>query len=133
MKTIMRSLLLSFGLIMSLSAFSQQPDWSKVKIDPIKEKQFLPYVEMRHGGAELFAKWKAENKFQYVKEMYYMSESFYVKPNHSTEGIALDVAIIDVVRFENQRKENEETLIALPGFKDAIVLLPANKLFYIHK
>jgi hypothetical protein len=117
----------------SLAAFSQQPDWSKVKIDPIKEKKFLPYVEMRHGGAELFAKWKADNKFQYVKEMYYMSESFYVKPNHSTEGIALDIAIIDVVRFENQRKENEETLIVMPGFKDAIVLLPANKLFYIHK
>jgi hypothetical protein len=119
--------------MLSLSAFSQQPDWSQVKIDPIKEKKLLPYIETRHGGPEAFAKWKEDNKFQYVKEMWYMSESFYVKQNHLSEGIALDIAIVDVVRLENQRKENEEVIVVLPGVKDAIVLLPANKLFYIHK
>lgn len=133
MKATMRTLLLSFGLMMSVTAFSQQPDWSKVKIDPVKEKKFLPYVETRHGGPELFAKWKAENKFQYVKEMWYMSESFYVKKDHLSEGIALDIAIIDVVRLEDQRKENEEVIITFGGFKDAVVLLPTSKLFYQYK
>jgi hypothetical protein len=133
MKTNFRTLLLTFGLLVSFSAFSQQPDWSKVKIDPIKEKKFLPYIETRHGGPEAFAKWKVDNKFQYVKEMWYMSESFYVKQNHLSEGIALDIAIIDVVRLENQRKADEEVIVVFPGMKDAVVLLPANKLFYIYK
>ena len=62
-----------------------------------------------------------------------MSESFSVKRNHSTEGITLNEEIIDVVRFESQRKENEEVIITLPGFKDAIVLMPTNKLFYLYK
>jgi hypothetical protein len=131
MKTNMRLFLLAFLMTLSFSSFSQ--DWSKVKLDPIKEKKFLPYVETRHGGPEVFAKWKEDNKFQYVKEMWYMSESFSVKRNHSTEGITLNEEIIDVVRFESQRKENEEVIIALPGFKDAIVLMPTNKLFYLHK
>ncbi len=118
-------------MTLSYSSFSQ--DWSKVKLDPIKEKKFLPYVETRHGGPEVFAKWKEDNKFQYIKEMWYMSESFSVKRNHSSEGITLNEEIIDVVRFESQRKENEEVIIVLPGFKDAIVLMPTNKLFYLHK
>ncbi|MDZ4664344.1 MAG: hypothetical protein SGJ15_05660 [Bacteroidota bacterium] len=127
----MRLFLLAFLMTLSFSSFSQ--DWSKVKLDPIKEKKFLPYVETRHGGPEVFAKWKEDNKFQYVKEMWYMSESFSVKRNHSTEGITLNEEIIDVVRFESQRKENEEVIITLPGFKDAIVLMPTNKLFYLYK
>ncbi len=131
MKINMRLLLLAFLMTLSFSSFSQ--DWSKVKLDPIKEKKFLPYVETRHGGPEVFAKWKEDNKFQYVKEMWYMSESFSVKRNHSTEGITLNEEIIDVVRFESQRKENEEVIITLPGFKDAIVLMPTNKLFYLYK
>jgi hypothetical protein len=131
MKTNMRLFLLAFLMTLSFSSFSQ--DWSQVKIDPIKEKKYLPYVEMRHGGAEQFAKWKAENKYQYVKEMWYMSESFSVKRNHSAEGIALNEEIIDVVRFESQRKENEEVIITLAGYKDAIVLMPTSKLFYQYK
>jgi len=131
MKINMRLFLLAFLMTLSFSSFSQ--DWSKVKLDPIKEKKFLPYVETRHGGPEVFAKWKEDNKFQYVKEMWYMSESFSVKRNHSTEGITLNEEIIDVVRFESQRKENEEVIITLPGFKDAIVLMPTNKLFYLYK
>ncbi len=133
MKTNMRLFLLAFLMTLTFSSFSQTQDWSKVKLDPIKEKKFLPYVETRHGGPEQFAKWKEENKFQYVKEMWYMSESFYVKPDHFSEGAPLDIAIIDVVRFENQRKQNEETIITLGGIKDAIVLLPTSKLFYQYK
>ena len=131
MKTNIRLFLLAFIMTLSFSSFSQ--DWSKVKLDPIKEKKYLPYVEARHGGPELFAKWKAENKFQYVKEMWYMSESFSVKRNHLSEGITLNEEIIDVVRFESQRKENEEVIITLIGFKDAVVLMPTSKLFYLYK
>lgn len=118
---------------MSMSFLSFSQDWSKAKLDPNKEKQFLPYVELKHGGPDLFPKWKEINKYQYIKEMWYYSESFYVKRNYSAKGITLDESIIDISRFENKRKENEETIIVLDGYKDVIVLKPAKDLFYIAK
>ncbi len=66
----------------------------------------------------------------YAKEMWYYTESFYVKRNYNNEGITLDESIIDISRFESQRKENEEAIVTLPGFKDVIVLIPNNKLIY---
>ena len=42
----------------------------------------------------------------------------------------LDESIFDVSRFESYRKEDVESIITFPGFKDVIVLLPNNKLIY---
>jgi hypothetical protein len=113
---------------MSFSSFSQQID--EIKLNPERIKMFLPYVEWNHGGAQKFPEWKATHKMLYAQEMWYYSESFYAKRNVAPEGQVLDESIIDVRRFESQRKENEEVQINLPGFRDAIVLIPGNKLIY---
>jgi hypothetical protein len=62
--------------------------------------------------------------------MWYYSESFYVKRNALNEGVTLNEEIVDISRFESQRKENEEVTVTLGGFKDVIVLLPAKNLIY---
>jgi ABC-type branched-subunit amino acid transport system ATPase component len=103
---------------------------SEIKLNPEKVKKFLPYIVHKRGGEETFQKWKAVNKLQYSKEMWYYSESFYVKRNYFQEGTTLNEEIIDITRFENNRKENEETIVELPGFRDVIVLLPNSKLLY---
>lgn len=131
MKTNLKLFLL--GVLMSMSFLSFSQDWSNVKLDPIKEKKFLPYLELRHGGAEATKKWKEENKYEYVKQMWYFTESFKIKRNAQTTGVTIDEAGIDITRFEAERKANEETVINLPGFKDAIVLLPSKDCFYIYK
>lgn len=131
MNTKMKIASLLFFLSLSFLSFSQ--DWSKVKLDPAKEKKFQPYLEIRHGGPQAFQQWKAANKYEYVKQMWYFSESFYIKRNHLSEGVTLDESIIDIGRFEDKRKQNEESVVELPGFKDVIVLLPAKDCFYIHK
>ena len=75
-------------------------------------------------------KWKNNNTYQYYKELWYYCESFYVKRNHLPQGVELNESMIDITRFESSRKEFEEVIIILPGFKDALVLLPAYKLIY---
>lgn len=129
MKTQIKTGLLLSGLfaVMTLTSFSQT---SELKLNPEKVKKFIAYVEFKHGGAQAFPAWKENNKLQYAKEMWYYTESFYIKRNNSTEGITLDESIIDITRFEASRKESEEVVIQLPGFKDALVLLPNNKLIY---
>ena len=120
-------------MFMGISFLSLGQDWSKVKLDPAKEKKFQPYLEIRHDGPQVFQQWKSANKYEYVKQMWYFSESFYVKRNHLAEGVVLDESIIDIARFEHERKQNEEAIVVLPGFKDVLVLLPAKDCFYIHK
>lgn len=115
---------------MCSKGFSQIPDVNILKPNPDKEKKFSPYIEWKHGGKENFPAWKAANTIQYYKELWYYAESFYVKRNYFSEGVELNEEIIDISRFENQRKENEETIVELGGYKDVIVLLPANKLIY---
>lgn len=83
-----------------------------------------------HGGAKGLADFKNTHRDTYLKELWYFSESFYIKRDHLQEGLTLDESLIPVNRFEDQRKEKEESIVILPGFKDAIVLLPANKLRY---
>lgn len=121
------------ALFSSLFYFSQtgivNPDL--VKPNPEKEKKFAPYLAVRHGGMLELEKWRQSNTVQYYKELWYFCESFYVKRDNSIQGIMLDESIIDIARFEYLRKENEEQLIELPGFKDALVLLPRNKLIYV--
>lgn len=117
--------------MMSLSLLSFSQDFSKIKLDPEKVKKFEPYLEIRHSGpGQDFKTWKENNKYQYVKEMWYFSESFSVKRNVNSDGITLNEAIIDISRFEAYRKANEEAIVNLPGHKDVIVLLPANQLIY---
>jgi len=123
----------AFLMFMGISFLSFGQDWSKVKLDPAKEKKFQPYLEIRHDGPQVFQQWKSANKYEYVKQMWYFSESFYVKRNHLAEGVVLDESIIDIARFEHERKQNEEAIVVLPGFKDVLVLLPAKDCFYIHK
>lgn len=127
MKTI-KILFLSILLGMSFASFSQQAQ--EIKLNPERVKMFLPYVEWKHGGKQGFAAWKNNNKMLYAQEMWYYSESFYVKKNVSDQGQVLDESYIDVTRFESQRKQNEEVTINLPGFRDAVVLKPTSQLIY---
>lgn len=128
MKTITKSLFV--GALMGISVLSYSQQLNDLKLNPEKVKKFITYVEFKHGGPQVFSAWKENNKLQYAKEMWYYSESFYVKRNVSNEGYVLDESIIDISRFEAQRKASEEVVINMPGFKDAIVLLPTDKLIY---
>jgi hypothetical protein len=102
----------------------------QIKLDPDKVQKFTPYMEWKHGGKTGFPVWKENNKLQYAQEMWYYTESFYVKRNHLAEGVTLNEEIIDISRFEDQRKVNDESIVILPGFKDAIVLIPSSQLIY---
>ena len=120
--------------MMSISSLSFSQDFSQVKLDPIKEKKYEPYVAVRHGGmGQDFINWKTNNKYQYIKEMWYFSESFYIKRNVNVDGITLNEASIDISRFDDNRKKSEETIVPMVGYKDVIVLLPLDKLFYDYK
>ncbi len=127
MKAKIKFLSLFLLLGMSFLSFSQMEE---IKLNPEKVKKFTPYMEFRHGGVQGFPAWKSTNKMLYAKEMWYFSESFYVKRNYLDQGITLDEAIIDISRFESNRKQNEEAIVTLPGFKDVLVLLPAKQLIY---
>src|SRR5688500_13064111 len=94
------------------------------KPDPKKEAMFLPYLAVRHGGMSTIQEWKKNNSSQYHKELWYYSESFYVKRDHLAQGVTLDESIIDISRFESSRKQDEDSYVILPGFKDALVLIP---------
>ena len=45
-------------------------------------------------------------------------------------GVVSHEEAIDISRFESNRKQNEEAIVIIPGFKDVIVLLPTTKLIY---
>ena len=114
----------------SVFSFSQSAGIENFTPDPVKEKKFLPYLAVHHGGMQAIDTWKQSNTIQYYKELWYYTESFYIKRNHLGSGITLDESIIDISRFEHHRKSDQEEIVVLPGFKDALVLLPANKLIY---
>lgn len=107
--------------------FSQD---NSLKLNPESEKKFAPYMVTNHGGLDGLAQFKKSNPQNYLKELWYYSESFYVKRDHLADGYVLNEEIIDISRFEKSRKENEEVIVVVPGFKDVLVLLPANKLIY---
>jgi hypothetical protein len=100
------------------------------KPNPEKEKMYLPYLAVRHGGDMPLKEWKKSNSVLYFKELWYYCESFYIKRNYFTTGVSLDESIIDISRFENYRKQNDEVVVPLEGFKDAVILLPTSKLLY---
>lgn len=126
----MKKTTIMIAFLLSTMMVKSQTIWDEIKIDPEKEIKYLPYVEYKHSFGEGFKSWKSNNKFLYIKEMWYYTESFYIKRNHLDSGNSMDESLIDVSRFENYRKETEESIISIPGFKDAIVLLPSNKLIY---
>lgn len=122
-----RTLTIAFSFLF-FAGFAQRVE--EIKLDPEKVKKYQPYIEFKHGGQQSFPVWKENNKMLYAKEMWYYSESFYIKRNHFAEGYTLNEEIIDITRFESQRKADEETIVKLPGFKDALVLIPSSKLIY---
>jgi len=119
--------ILLFTCLYSSKYYSQT---NNLEIDPLKEKQFSPYMVWRHQTLEGLAEFKKNHPKEYAKELWYYSSSFYIRRNVHTEGASIDVSMIAIDRFENQRKENEEALIEMPGFKDVLILLPANQLLY---
>jgi hypothetical protein len=130
MKVYFKSLLSLCFALLAFSSFSQIDDIAKFKPNPVKEQMFLPYLATKHGGVPTIESWKKSNTVQYYKELWYFSESFYVKRNHLSEGVTLNEEIIDISRFESLRKPNEAAIVVLPGFKDVLVLLPASQLLY---
>lgn len=115
-------------LVLSLVYFAKGQE--NIKLDMNKVSKFEKFMEFKHGGPQHYPTWKNNNKLQWTKEAWYYTESFYVKRNYFQTGEILDESIIDISRFENHRKENEEAVVEILGFKDVIVLLPENKLIY---
>lgn len=117
-----------------LSAFSQNDNaktFVVINLDSNRVNMFIKYPRFKHdlqrGG---FEQWKTDNPILYKKEMWYYTESFYIKRDSLTQGITLNEAAIDVTRFESQRQVNTETYIFLDGFKDVLVLIPGKDLIY---
>lgn len=103
---------------------------NSLEIDPVKEKMYRPYMLWRHQGEEGLDAFKKNQPHEYMKELWYYSQSFYIKRDYFQTGEFLDESIIDITRFESQRKESEEARVELSGYKDVIILLPNNKLIY---
>lgn len=99
-------------------------------VDSKKKAMFSPYVKLKHLNDSNYTTWKQTNQIQFIKEFWYFSESFYIKRNAFNKGIYLNEEIIDISRFEHLRKDNDEYIVNIGVFKDAIVLLPKNKLLY---
>ena len=98
--------------------------------DPALEKMFFPYLAVRHGGPQQALQWKESNTIKYYMELWYYCRSFTVKRDHFEEGATLDESIIDISRFEAQRRLHEDAIVVLPGFKDVLVLLATDKLIH---
>jgi hypothetical protein len=103
---------------------------NSLQISPEKEKMYAPYMYHIFGGPEGVVEFKKEQPHEYLKLMWYYSESFYVKRDYYPEGAVLEPAAIDISRFESNRKENELSFVTIPGYRDVIVLLPVNELIY---
>lgn len=68
MKTNLKSLLLGVFFALSFVTFSQDPtDWTKIKLDPIKEKQFQPYLEYRHSVGTDYQNGNQKTNFNTLK------------------------------------------------------------------
>jgi hypothetical protein len=103
---------------------------NSLQISPEKEKMYTPFMYWHHGGPEGLAEFKQQHPYEYLKELWYFCESWYVKKDYVKEGVPLDLYVVDIERFEQNRKEHEEAILVLPGYRDAIVFLPSDKLIY---
>ena len=95
-----------------------------------KSQKFEPYVRAKHGAGFNFESFKTNTKLEYLRELWYYSQSFYVKRNYYKEGVTLDETIIDISRFESYRNNDTESILTLDGFKDVIILTPTSKLLF---
>ena len=118
----------TFLLLFSTGMVSSQVN--NLEIDPAKEKMYRPYMLWRHQGTEGLDAFKKNQPHEYMKELWYYSESFYIKRDYLQNGERLDESIIDISRLDSQREEDTEFIVILPGFRDVIVLLPFKKLIY---
>lgn len=130
MKNIFRKLLPVFFIFISSSSYSQI---NSLAVSPEKEKKFSIYMLAKHKGFDGLEDFKKYYKYDYLKELWYFSESFYIKNDYFKEGVKIEDSMIDISRFEKLRKWDEESIVILPGFKDVLVLLPVNKLIYLPK
>lgn len=94
------------------------------------ERKFSPYMATVHGGPKGLAEFKKSNREKYDKELWYYSSSFYIKRNYKEEGVPMNEAGFCISRYEEYRKVTEESFVVIPGYRDVLVLLPANKLLY---
>lgn len=118
------------GLILLIS-INVRAQNQEIKLDANKIKMYLPYLQAKLGlSTPAFNAWKENNKSLYAKEMWYYTESFYLKKNQNINGANINVEQFDVSRFEHLRSIDAEVIIPMEGFKDAIVLLPKSKLLY---
>jgi hypothetical protein len=122
-----RAIIIFLAVFFSQTILAQTPD---IKLDPAKVQKFGVYVIYKHSYEPGFEVWKENNKLLYAKEMWYYTESFYIKRDHFPDGLELNEEIIDVSRWEKYRKPDEEVFLRVQGFKDALVLIPGNKVFY---
>jgi len=134
MKTNYKLFYIPFFLFSFFISISQNEITKIVKpivLDSNKVKMFVKYPQFKHdiqsGG---FFQWKNDNPILYKKEMWYYTESFYIKRDYLPQGITLNEASIDITRFESKRQAAVETIVTLDGFKDVLVLIPANDLLY---
>lgn len=116
---------LVFTLVVSAGA-----QVNPLQISKEKEAMYTPFMYWRHGGKESLEQFKKEQPHAYLKELWYYCESWFVAKDYSATGVALDLHVVDISRFEQYRKDSEPFYLVLPGYKDAIVLLPANQLIY---
>jgi len=119
-------------MLVTLNVYGQdgERDLSRLKPDPAREQIFVKFLAARHGGMDALMTWKASNTVQYYRELWYFCESFYVRRNVLPQGETLDEGMVDITRFDSQRKKNEEVEVPLPGFRDVLVLKPENTLIY---
>jgi hypothetical protein len=122
------SIFIFLALMMSQNVSAQSIQ--DIKLDPVKVEKYLPYIKWKHSYGDGFEAWKENNKLAYAGELWYYTESFYIKRDHFSDGLVLNEEIIDVARWEHARKPNEEVIVRVIGFKDALVLIPGNKLIY---
>lgn len=112
------------------SAFLGNGQVNSLEISVEKENMYAPFLYWHHGGKEGLATFKKEHPHDYLKELWYVCESWYIKKDYASTGVALDPYVVCIERFETYRKETEEAYLLLPGYKDAIVFLPVDKLIY---
>jgi hypothetical protein len=116
--------------IFSGSASAQETSLAGFTPDPAKVQKYYPYLVARHGSEQAVDALKESDRFLYFRELWYYTESFSIIRNYSSQGTVLNEEIIDISRFEAQRKYDEPVIIPLPGFRDAIKLLPGKDLLY---
>lgn len=110
--------------------FRLEAQVNRLDLDPKLEKMFAPYLTYRHQGPEGLEQFKREHPEEYLKELWYFSSSFYIRRDYFKEGEVLEASTIDISRFEQKRKQGEESIVVFEGYRDVLVLLPGKDLLF---